>query len=110
MVGAVKGAVEMFLPSHLGPFVFLISLLQGFAVDVVLLPFGIFKRLPILVASGLASASNVLVLQAFQILPATLPPPIYAGMYVASFCSGLVFGGYLSIKTLGGLQRFLPSI
>ena len=110
MAGAVKGTVEMFLPNHLGFLVFFMSLFEGLIIDLSLLSFGGYKRLPILFGSGLSSASNVVVLQVFQILPATLPPQIYLGMYAASFCSGLVLGGYLGVKTLGGLRKFLPNI
>lgn len=102
MAGAVKGLVELFLLNPLGPFVFFISLLQGVTMDAVLLPFGYNKRNAVLLACGLASMSNVFVLQFFQILPSSVPISVYGGMYVASFCSGLVFGGYLAVKTVGG--------
>ncbi|MCW3995135.1 MAG: ECF transporter S component [Candidatus Bathyarchaeota archaeon] len=110
MAGALKGLVESFLPNHLGPLVFFISLFQGLVMDAVLLPFGSQRHLPVLFASGLASASNVFVLQLFQLLPKTLPLMVYAGMYAVSFASGLVLGGYLGIKTLAGSARFLSSV
>jgi len=76
------------------------SLLEGVVVDLAFLP---FKRvtLPVtLLASGLSSASNIVILQVFQILPSSFPLVVYVAMYFASFVSGLILGGYLSVKTL----------
>jgi ABC-type thiamin/hydroxymethylpyrimidine transport system permease subunit len=102
--GALKGLVEMFLPNHLGPFVLLISLLEGVVVDLAFLP---FKRvtLPVtLLASGLSSASNIIILQVLQILPSSFPFVVYVAMYCASFVSGLALGGYLSVRILNIIQ------
>ncbi len=99
--GVLKGAVEMLLPNHLGPFVFVLSLVEGLAVDAVLTTFGRFGFRSFLLAAGISSASNVLVLQV--ILFPNLPSPVLVGMYLASCVSGIVFGGYLCLKTLNGL-------
>jgi ABC-type thiamin/hydroxymethylpyrimidine transport system permease subunit len=105
--GALKGLVEMLLPNHLGSFVFLISLIEGFVVDLAFLP---FKRvtLPVtLLASGLSSASNIAILQVFQILPSSFPLVIYVAMYFASFVSGVILGGYLSVKALSAVRQIV---
>jgi ABC-type thiamin/hydroxymethylpyrimidine transport system permease subunit len=103
--GALKGIIELLLPNHLGAFVLLISLLEGVVVDLSLLPFKRASPVIIFVASGLSSASNIVVLQVFQILPPNLPLAVYAAMYSASFMSGLLLGGYLSLKTLNVIKR-----
>jgi ABC-type thiamin/hydroxymethylpyrimidine transport system permease subunit len=105
--GALKGTIEMALPNHLGLFVFLMALLEGVVIDLVFLPFKQTKQAAILVAAGLSSASNVFVLQAFQILPVSFPPSVYVAMYGASFMSGLVFGGYLGARSLNALEPLI---
>jgi len=106
--GGLKGIVEMLLPNHLGPFVFLISLLEGIVVDLAFLPFKRVTPAVAFVASGLSSASNIVILQVFQILPSTFPLVVYAGSYLVAFASGLMLGGYLSIRTMGVLQQITP--
>ncbi len=98
--GALKGMIEMMLPSHLGVFVFIISLFEGAVVDIVFLPLRRAKPLVVLLAGGLASASNLIVLQLFQFLPSAFSFTVYLAIYGASFVSGLVLGGYLSSKIL----------
>lgn len=106
MAGAIKGLVEMLMPNHLGPLVFLISLLEGLVLDMVLLPFKSSSPWLVCLASGLSSAANVLIIQLFVLT--NLPFGVYAGMYLISFCSGLFFGGALSIKIVHGVRRILP--
>ncbi len=98
--GALKGMIEMMLPSHLGVFVLIISLFEGAVVDIVFLPLRRATPLVVLLAGGLASASNLIVLQLFQFLPSTFSFTVYLAIYGASFVSGLVLGGYLSSKIL----------
>lgn len=96
--GALKGLIEASLFSHLGVFSFVVSLIQGAIVDLV---FAIPKKkhvLTVYIASGLSSASNLIIVQLF-FLPAQ-PIAIYASAYIAAFLSGLVFGGYLTTKVL----------
>lgn len=102
--GALKGIIEMTLPNHLGVFVFFMSLLQGALVDLVILPFRRTTTLPVLLASGVASASNLLVLQIFQFLPSGFPLIFYLTMYGASFVSGLILGGYPTIKVMNAAK------
>jgi ABC-type thiamin/hydroxymethylpyrimidine transport system permease subunit len=106
--GALKGIVEMLLPNHIGPFVFLISFVEGVAVDLAFLLVKQKSPVVVLVASGLSSASNIIVLQVFQILPSTFPLAVYLGMYCASFVSGLLLGGYLSLKVMSAVERVRP--
>jgi hypothetical protein len=65
--GALKGIVEMMLPSHQSVLVFFMSLLEGAVVDLAFLPLRRPKPLAILLASGISSASNLLVLQSFHL-------------------------------------------
>ncbi len=113
VAGGLKGLIEMFMPNHLGPFVFLMSLFEGFVIDVVRAPFRRVSPTLVYLASGFSAASNVLVLQLFVFpnlpLIAEISTSVYAGMYTTSFFSGILFGGYLSLKTLSSLRQLLPS-
>ncbi len=107
--GALKGVIEMMLPSHLGVFAFIMSLFEGAVVDIVFLPLRRATPLAVLLAGGLASASNLIVLQLFQFLPSAFSFKVYLAMYGASFVSGLVFGGYLSSKILKAAGQLKPN-
>ena len=104
--GALIGVIGMVLPNHLGLIVFFMALLEGVVVDLALLPFKRITQPAALFAAGLSSASNVLVLQAFQVFPVSFPLGVLAAMYGASFFSGLMFGGYLSVRSLEVLKQF----
>jgi ABC-type thiamin/hydroxymethylpyrimidine transport system permease subunit len=93
MTGALKGLVELFLSSHLGIFVFLVSLVEGVVVDLAFIIFCKLENLTIYIAGGFSSASNIFVLQ-MTLLP-ELPLYITVLMYITSFASGSLFGGYL---------------
>ncbi len=93
MTGALKGLVELFLSSHLGIFVFLVSLVEGVVVDLTFIVFHKLENSAIYIAGGFSSASNIFVLQ-MTLLP-ELPLYIIVLMYMTSFASGLLFGGYL---------------
>jgi len=98
ITGVLKGLIELVLFSFHGIFVLLISTIEGMIVDTV---FIISRRTNtpwIYLAGGLSSASNVAILQ-LLLLP-RLPTVILAFMYLTSFVSGLVFGGYLSKRVL----------
>lgn len=102
ITGALKGLVEMTFFSHIGIFAFAVSTVEGFFVDLV---FAIFKKNSTVsryLAAGFASASNVIVLY-FFFFP-QLPTVVLLSMYLASFVSGLAFGGYLSYQVLGILK------
>ena len=107
MAGAIKGLVEMLLPNHLGPLVFLISFLEGLVLDIMLLPSRSFNSGLVCLASGLSSAANVLIIELFVLT--NLPFNVYAGMYLISFCSGLFFGGFMGIKAVYGVRKILPT-
>jgi ABC-type thiamin/hydroxymethylpyrimidine transport system permease subunit len=107
--GALKGLLEMMLPNHLGVFVFFMSILEGAIVDIVFLPLRRTRLAAVLVASGLSSISNLLVIEAFQLLPSSFSLAEYAAMYGAAFISGLMFGGYLSLKSLSALKQLSPN-
>jgi len=96
--GALKGLIEASLFSHLGPFSFLVSLIEGAVADLV---FALLKKnhaFSVYVAGGLSSASNLLIVQLF-FLP-HLPILVYVLAYFAAFLSGVLFGGYLTTKVL----------
>ncbi len=107
VAGALMGLIEMVLPNHLGPFVFFMALLEGVVIELALLPFRRATQAAMVFAAGFSSASNVLVLQVFEILPVSFPMEVYAAMYAASFLSGLALGGYLSVRSLDALERFI---
>ncbi len=94
MTGILKGLVEMALFSYHGVQVILISAVEGAVVDLVLLPFTNIDVKSLYLSGGLASASNVAVLQFVLRLP--LPTFVYAFMYLASFISGLFFAGQIA--------------
>ncbi|MEM3403402.1 MAG: ECF transporter S component [Nitrososphaeria archaeon] len=97
-VGALKGLVELSLGSHLGLIALIISLVEGFFVDITLLILGGNRVLYTYLAGGFSSASNVIVLRMF--LLTTLPIVFILVMSIVSFISGLVFGGYLSSQSI----------
>ncbi len=107
--GALKGLVEMMLPNHLGVFIFFMSVVEGAIVDGAFVPLRRTGPVAVLLASGLSSAGNLLVLQAFLLLPSGFSLVEYAAMYGAAFISGLVFGGYLSLKSQSALRQLSPN-
>jgi len=64
-VGAVKGLVETLLSSHLGPFAFAVSLIEGIAADFVFVALRRRSRLASYVAGGFSAASNLVVVRIF---------------------------------------------
>ncbi len=94
--GACKGLIEAAFFSHLGAIAFVLSFVEGLAVDCVLLLVRKRGVVPTLIAGGFSSASNLVVLQ-LLFLP-TLPLEAVGFAYGAAFMSGVVFGGLLSIK------------
>lgn len=104
--GALKGLIEMLLLSHLGIFVFLISFVEGLVVDAVLFLFKRTSYFSLCLASGFSAASNVFILQLFLIR--NLPFLAYLGIYLVSFLSGLILGGFLAGSVLKSLRTFLP--
>lgn len=93
MTGVLKGLVETFLFSFHGVFVLIISSIAGIIVDMIFTVINRVNNTSIYLASGLSSASNVVVIQ-FILFPG-LHWTVYAFMYLLSFISGLVLAGYL---------------
>lgn len=104
--GALKGLIEGLLFSHLGVFVLLMSLVEGLVLDVALLALRKKTSLWLYLASGFSAASNVIILQ-FLLIP-DWPVFMFLIMYVISFFSGLILGGFLASKMLRRL-RFFPT-
>jgi ABC-type thiamin/hydroxymethylpyrimidine transport system permease subunit len=102
--GLLKGVVEMFTGSTHGIVIVFVSLVQGFFVDIAAEAGGgydtsvVRTRIFWWFGAGLASASNVWVLQAFY----------FSGidwLYILlistlAFCSGVVFAGYFAWETV----------
>jgi ABC-type thiamin/hydroxymethylpyrimidine transport system permease subunit len=92
MSGAVKGLAEAFLFSYHGLPVILMSTLQGAIIDAALYVIG-YGSISMILGCRLSAASSVMFIQFF--LGKTFPMSIYAFMYILSFISGSVFGGYV---------------
>lgn len=91
MTSAIKGLLEAVLFSFHGLPVILMSILQGLLLDLAFMITGKSTR-NVCVGCGIAAASNVAYLQFFLLLP--FPGPVFGFMYVLSFLSGLLLGGY----------------
>ena len=91
MMGAVKGLIEAFLFSYHGLPVIVMSAFQGAIIDLVLYVMG-YEITAIILGCGLSAASNVVFIQFF--LGKQFPLSVYILMYVLSFISGAVLGGY----------------
>jgi len=87
----VKGLLEAVLFSFHGLPVILMSIFQGMLIDLTLITIGDSKW-SICLGCGLASISNVAFLQFILLLP--FPRQVFIFMYLLSFSSGIIFGGY----------------
>ncbi|MHA1863878.1 MAG: ECF transporter S component [Candidatus Thorarchaeota archaeon] len=102
--GLLKGTLEMFTGSTHGIVIVIVSLIQGFVVDVSASAAGSIEnpkdssRITWWLGAGVASAVNVIVLQVFYFTGA----PILYIMVISSlaFCSGIIFAGYFAWETL----------
>jgi len=102
--GLLKGTLEMFTGSTHGIVIVIVSLIQGFVVDVSASAAGSIEnpkdssRITWWLGAGVASAVNVIVLQLFYFTGA----PILYIMVISSlaFCSGIIFAGYFAWETL----------
>jgi ABC-type thiamin/hydroxymethylpyrimidine transport system permease subunit len=97
-VGALKGLIEASLFSHLGPFSFLVSFLEGAVADLVFIFLKRGHKATAYSAGGLSSVSNLLVVQIFFLPP--LPLIVYALAYCVAFLSGALFAGYLATRVM----------
>jgi len=105
MTGAVKGLVEAVLFSYHGLPVILMSLLQGAIIDTVLYVIG-YGSTSMILGCGLSAASNVVFIQFF--LGKQFPLSAFVLMYILSFISGAVFGGYLGERLFQMISVRLP--
>ncbi len=107
--GLLKGMVEMFAGSTHGPVIVVVSLIQGFVVDVGASAAGSSEspkdssRMTWWLGAGVASAVNVIVLQLFYFTGA----PIFyiIVMSILAFSSGIIFAGYFAWETLEFLNE-----
>lgn len=102
--GLLKGIVELFTGSTHGVIIALISLIQGFLIDVGAAAAGNNKnpaestRITWWLGAGIASAANVLVFQFFYFSGV---PIVYIIIITSlAFCSGIIFAGYFAWETL----------
>ncbi len=102
--GLLKGVVELFTGSTHGIVIVLVSLVQGFIVDLGAAAAGSKEnpaesvRVTWWLGAGLASAANVLVFQFFYFSGA---PFVYITVItILAFCSGIIFAGYFAWETL----------
>jgi ABC-type thiamin/hydroxymethylpyrimidine transport system permease subunit len=97
--GLLKGFVEFFTGSTHGLVIIIVSLVQGVIVDVGSYPFRYRDSLPLYcILGGLASASNVVLLQAFYFSGA--PLLFLALLVILAFSSGIIFSGYFGKVTM----------
>lgn len=97
MTGTLKGLVEVFF-SQSNVFVFLLSFTEGFVVEAVMGSLGRTRAISIYLAGGLSSASNLLIVGIFFLPP--FPVFVYLVLFLVSFLSGILFGGYLTNKII----------
>lgn len=102
--GLLKGIVELFTGSTHGIVIVLVSLVQGFVIDVGAAAAGNTEnpvestRVTWWLSAGIASATNVLVFQAIYFSGA---PFLYiAVITLLAFCSGIIFAGFFAWETL----------
>jgi len=102
--GLLKGTIEMFTGSTHGIVIVVVSLIQGFVVDIGASSAGSTEspkdssRITWWLGAGVASAVNVTVLQIFYFTGA---PIIYIIVIsILAFCSGIIFAGYFAWETL----------
>ena len=102
--GLLKGIVELFTGSTHGIVIVLVSLVQGFVVDIGAAAAGSTDtpaesvRVTWWLGAGIAAATNVLVFQFFYFSGAAF---VYiAVITVLAFCSGIIFAGYFAWETL----------
>ncbi len=107
VAGLLKGGVELLSGNTHGLLVLLVDVVAGLLVDLGFLPFRNKDGLPAYcLAGGLASASNVLVFQAFASLPAdVLAYGAILLVAAVAAASGVLFGGILGQMLVSALRR-----
>jgi ABC-type thiamin/hydroxymethylpyrimidine transport system permease subunit len=97
--GLLKGLVEFFTGSTHGLVVIVVSLVQGLIVDAGSYPFRYRDSLPLYcILGGLASASNVVILQSLYFSGA--PLLFLLLLVILAFSSGIIFSGYFGKVTI----------
>ncbi len=105
ITGLLKGAVEFLSGNTHGVLILLIDLVAGLLVDVAVFPFRYKDRLlPLTLAGGLATASNVFVFQLFAAAPEDVVRFIWLIAGIA-LVSGVVLAGGLGYALLQALRR-----
>lgn len=106
--GILKGFVELFSGNSHGLLVVIIDITAGLIIDLFLIFNSRKKMLNIwlCLAAGLASASNVIIFQAFAAVPGDLltVAAILAASSVA-FISGVIFSGLVSMSIIASLRK-----
>ena len=102
--GLLKGMIEMFTGSTHGIVIVVVSLIQGFVVDISASAAGSTEnpadssRITWWLGAGVSSAVNVIVLQLFYFTGA---PFLYIFVIsILALCSGIIFAGYFAWETL----------
>ncbi|MHA1287943.1 MAG: ECF transporter S component [Candidatus Thorarchaeota archaeon] len=102
--GLLKGMIEMFTGSTHGIVIVVVSLIQGFVVDISASAAGSSEnpedssRITWWLGAGISSAVNIIVLQLFYFTGA---PFLYIFVIsILAFCSGIIFAGYFAWETL----------
>jgi len=102
--GLLKGMIEMFTGSTHGIVIVVVSLIQGFVVDISASAAGSTEnpadssRITWWLGAGVSSAVNVIILQLFYFTGA---PFLYIFVIsILALCSGIIFAGYFAWETL----------
>jgi len=102
LTGIIKGLIELFMGNPLGIIVVIISIGEAIVFEIVylilttILSSRKFDHIRISVASGFATAINVIILLNI-LLGKDVPYEIILSMVIFSFISGIIFGGILGI-------------
>ena len=104
--GLLKGIIEMLTGSTHGIAIVLISLVQGFLADLLLLLFRKHSLAAYMVAGGFASASNVILFQLLYFSGA----PIHFLLFISglAFLSGMLLGGSFAHHVLEMVLQARP--
>ncbi|MFO7991388.1 MAG: ECF transporter S component [Thermoplasmata archaeon] len=104
--GLLKGTVELFMGGTHGVVIVVVSMIQGILVDLFLFNDKTKENrelIPYSAAGGAAAASNVFVFQAFFF--SGVPIFLIIILSMLAFGSGMIFGGYISLKLMDSLQH-----
>ncbi len=94
LTGLIKGLVEFLSGGTHGIVIVLVSVIEGLFVDVGMSMTARRRLSVMMIAGGVASASNVFIFQAIYF--SGIPIPVLFGMASLALISGASFGGYLA--------------